>query len=590
MTDLTPHSDGHLKFATQSDVDLFVETLERYERGELTPDQWRSFRLLNGVYGQRQVGQQMLRVKLPLGRASADQLRTLAQVAETYANGRAHVTTRQNFQFYGLSLATAPEAMTLCAEAGITTREACGHSVRNVTSNPLAGVDPSEPFDVTPFADGLVRHFLRGPLSSSLPRKFKIAFEGSTRDAMRGPIHDIAFFARVENGTRGFRVLAAGGTSTLPRSAQPIVEFVEAGEILGLSDAIVRVFHREGERNNKQKARMKWLVKSIGWDAFKERVLAEWELVKQEGAPRFAFDPANAPQEVVVSGAIVNLDAPAPRSGFASWRRTNAVAQKQPGLFAAFVTLRLGDLSPSQLRALASIAERFSDGTVRTTIDQNLVLRHIPGASLPALHAALDDLALGASGAGTFADVISCAGAHTCAVAVTASRGLAERLNAHLLDHAVARGEAKGFDDASIKVSGCPNGCGQHHVASIGFQGGMRKVGGRALPLYQLTVGGGSVADAQGTPAGSRFGRLVGKVPAHRVPAALDRILGLWERERTSGEKLDDFLARTPIDAVKKAIGELFDIDETTALESDFIDLGQSEAFSVTEGEAECAA
>ena len=291
-----------------------------------------------------------------------------------------------------------------------------------------------------------------------------------------------------------------------------------------------------------------------------------------------------------MAGAIVNLDAPAPRSGFAAWRRTNAVVQKQPGLFAAFVTLRLGDLNPSQLRALASIAERFSDGTVRTTIDQNLVLRHITGASLPALHAALDDLSLGESGAGTLADVISCAGAHTCAVAVTASRGLAERLNAHLQGHAVARGEATGFDDASIKVSGCPNGCGQHHVASIGFQGGMRKIGGRALPLYQLTVGGGSVPDAQGTLAGSRFGRLVGKVPAHRVPAALDRILGLWERERTSGEKLDDFLARTPIDGVKKAIGELFDIDETTALESDFIDLGQSEAFSVTEGEAECAA
>jgi len=590
MTDLTPHGDGRLQFAKQSDVDLFVENLERYERGELTADQWRSFRLLNGVYGQRQEGQQMLRVKLPLGRASSDQLRTLAELAETYANGRAHVTTRQNFQFYGIPLAKAPDAMTLCAEAGITTREACGHSVRNVTSNPLAGVDPSEPFDVTPFADGLVRHFLRGPLSASLPRKFKIAFEGSTRDAMRGPIHDIAFFARVENGKRGFRVLAAGGTSTLPRSAQPIVDFVEAGEILGLSDAIVRVFHREGERNNKAKARMKWLVKSLGWDVFKARVLAEWELVKQEGAPRFAFDPNEAPEEPVVPGATINLDEATPRAGFAAWRRTNTLAQKQPGLFAAFVTIPLGDLTPSQLRAIADLAERFSDGTVRTTIDQNLVFRHVRAASLPALQAALADLGLGASGAGTFADVTTCAGAHTCAIAVTASRGMAELLNGHLRDHAVARGEAVGFDDASVKVSGCPNGCGQHHVATIGLQGGMRKIGGRPLPLYQLTVGGGTVADEAGTPAGSRFGRLVGKVPARRVPAVLDRILGLWERDRTSGEKLDDFLARTPIDAVKKAIGELFDIDEQTAVDSDFVDPGQNEPFSVSEGEAECAA
>ena len=587
MSELTPHGEGRLQFAKQSDVDLFVETLERYERGELGADQWRSFRLLNGVYGQRQEGQQMLRVKLPLGRASAAQLRALADMTDRYTNGRAHVTTRQNFQFYGLTLETAPAAMTLCAEAGITTREACGHSVRNITANPLAGVDPSEPFDITPYAEGLVRHFLRGPLSASLPRKFKIAFEGSTRDAMKGPIHDIAFFARIEGGKRGFRVLVAGGTSTLPRSAPALVDFVEAEEMLGLSDAVVRVFHRDGERGNKHKARMKWLVKSIGWDTFKERVLAEWEVVKAEGAARLPFDAQNPPEESVVAGALVAGEA---RPGFAAWRRTNVLAQKQAGLFAATVTIPLGDLTSAQLRALADLSERFSDGTVRTTIDQNLVFRHVPEASLAALHGALDDLALGRSGAGTFADVTTCAGAHTCAIAVTASRGMAELLDGHLAAHAVARGEAAGFEEAGIKVSGCPNGCGQHHVAAIGLQGGMRKVGGRPLPLYQLTVGGGTVVDGTGAPVGSRFGRLVGKVPARRVPAVIDRILGLWERERQAGEKLDDFLVRVPIDAVKKAIGELFEIDEQTATDLDFVDPGQNEPFSVSEGEAECAA
>ncbi len=587
MSELTPHGEGRLQFAKQSDVDRFVETLERYERGELTADQWRSFRLLNGVYGQRQEGQQMLRVKLPLGRASSAQLRSLADMTDRYTNGRAHVTTRQNFQFYGLTLETAPAAMTLCAEAGITTREACGHSVRNITANPLAGVDPSEPFDITPYAEGLVRHFLRGPLSASLPRKFKIAFEGSTRDAMKGAIHDIAFFARSEGGTRGFRVLVAGGTSTLPRSAPALVDFVEAGEILGLSDAIVRVFHRDGERGNKQKARMKWLVKSIGWEAFKERVLAEWEVVKSEGAARLTFDAQHPPEEPVVLGALVEEPA---REGFAAWQRTNVLAQKQPGLFAATVTIPLGDLTSAQLRAIADLSERFSDGTVRTTIDQNLVFRHVREASLPALHGALADLALGRSGAGTFADVTTCAGAHTCAIAVTASRGMAELLNDHLASHAVARGEVAGFEEAGIKVSGCPNGCGQHHVAAIGLQGGMRKIGGRPLPLYQLTVGGGTVADATGAPVGSRFGRLVGKVPARRVPAVIERILGLWERERQAAETLDAFLVRVPIDAVKKAIGELFEIDEQTATDTDFVDPGQNEPFSVSEGEAECAA
>ncbi len=593
MSNLTPHTDGRLQFADQGDIDLFVSTLESYERGELTPDQWRSFRLLHGVYGQRQEGQQMLRIKLPMGQASSPQLRSLAVLAETHASGRAHITTRQNFQFYGIALAKAPEAMTLCAEAGITTREACGHSVRNVTSNPLAGVCPSEPFDVTPYADALVRHFLRGPLSSSLPRKFKIAFEGSVRDAMRGPIHDLAFFARLQGGKRGFRVLAGGGTSTLARSAQELVSFVEVGEMLGLSDAVLRVFHREGERGNKQKARMKWLVKSLGWEVFKARVLEEWTLVKAEGAARLPFEPEAPPVETITpgrEGPVGFVVSGEHVEAFEAWRRTNVVAQKQEGLFAATVTVPLGDLSPLQLRGLADLAEHFSDGTVRTTIDQNLLFRHLRPSALGPLHSALLELSLGKSGAGSFADVTTCAGAHTCAIAVTASRGMAELLSNHLANHAVSRGEAQGFSDASLKVSGCPNGCGQHHVASFGLQGGMRKIGGRPLPLYQLTIGGGTLADAHGAPAGSRFGRLVGKLPARRVPEALDRVLSLWERERTTGEKLEEFLARVPVDAVKKAIGELFAIDEASATEADFIDPGQTVAFSVSEGEAECAA
>jgi sulfite reductase beta subunit-like hemoprotein len=280
----------------------------------------------------------------------------------------------------------------------------------------------------------------------------------------------------------------------------------------------------------------------------------------------------------------------AAREGFVAWRRTNVLAQKQPGLFAATLTIPLGDITSAQLRAIADLSERFSDGTVRTTIGQNLVFRHVHEASLPALHAAFDELALGRSGAGSFADVTTCAGAHTCAIAVTASRGMAELLNEHLASHAVARGEAVGFEEAGIKVSGCPNGCGQHHVAAIGLQGAMRKIGGRPLPLYQLTVGGGTVADATGAPIGSRFGRLVGKVPARRVPAMIDRILGLWERERLAAETLDAFLVRVPVEVVKTAIGELFEIDEPSATDADFIDPGQDEAFSVSEGEAECAA
>ncbi len=453
MSEETSQGDGRLHFSNPGDIDRFVETLERYERGELTPEAWRSFRLLHGVYGQRQEGQQMLRVKLPLGRVSAAQLRVIADFTERFTTGRAHVTTRQNFQFYGLTLETAPAAMSLLAEAGLTTREACGHSVRNVTAGPLAGVDPEEPFDTTPYAEALVRHLLRGPLSASLPRKFKIAFEGSSRFAMRGSIHDLAFFARVVEGRRGFRVLVGGGTSTLPRSALEIVEFVEADEFLGIGDAILRVFHREGERTNKNKARLKWLVASLGAEEFRRRALAEWALVRSEGPARLPFDGQAPPEEVVTAGG---LQIAAERAGFAAWRRTNVTPQKQPGLFAATVTLPLGDLDSTQLRALADLSERLSDGTLRTTVDQNLVVRHVRGESLEALHGTLVDLGLGRSGAGTLADITTCAGAHTCAIAVTASRGLGAILGDHLAGHPVATGEAEGFAGVDLKVSGCP--------------------------------------------------------------------------------------------------------------------------------------
>jgi sulfite reductase (NADPH) hemoprotein beta-component len=567
---------GRVGFADQADVDLFVGTLERYERGEIDADAWRAFRLTNGVYGQRQVGVQMLRVKLPMGVCTAAQLRAVRGVAARYGN-RAHVTTRQNFQFYGLPLPEVEGVLRELAAVGITSKEACGHAVRNVCAEPLAGVDPAEVFDVTPYAEGLVKHFLRGKRSSSLPRKFKIAFEGSPRGDARAEINDLAYLAQLgPDGERRFRVLVGGGTSTLPRAAAIIADQLPAAEILGLGEAVLRVFHRDGERANKAKARSKWLIKKIGWDEFKRRVLAMWDEVKAEGSPRFDFDP-QLPPALTLPVHEAELATPGP--GYAAWSRTNVFPQKQPGHAAATVTLRLGDLDPRQLGALADLAERFSDGTVRTTIEQNLVLRHVRVESLPALHAELLAIGLGAPGAATFADVTSCAGADTCSIAVTASRGMGALLTDALADSAAARGEDPDTRGAQIKVSGCPNGCGQHHIASVGLQGAMRKVGGKALPLYQISIGGGP----------GRFGRWVGKVPARRAPAAVERILQRWREERSEGEQLDAWLARIHVDVIKQAIGELFDIDEHSATAEDFVDLGQDAPFEVMEGEAECA-
>lgn len=573
-----------LGFADERDVDKFVETLERFERGEIDAEAWRGFRLLNGVYGQRQDGFQMLRVKIPQGVLVPETLRVLARVTASYGEGRAHVTTRQNVQLYFLTLEQAEEAMRELAQAGLTTKEACGNSVRNVLANPLAGVDPDEPFDVTPYAEALTRHFLRGPRSSSLPRKFKIAFEGSPRGVTHAAINDLSFFAvRNPAGEPGFRVLVAGGTSTLARSGEVLSEFVPVAELLAVSEAVVRVFHRDGNRENRAKARIKWLVKKLGWAEVQARILAAWDEVRAEGGIPLPFDPALAPTESRPAAPVAEPEPVALAPGYADFRAKSVRVQKQPGWFSVFVTLLLGDLTPAQLEGLADLIVRFGDGTLRTTIDQNLVLRNVADAQIPALHAALVELGLSRVGAGSFADVTSCAGADTCSLAVTASRGMARDLAEHLAADDAALGADPALHSASIKVSGCPNGCGQNHVASISLQGGVRKIGGRPLPVYLLGIGGGAELDANGAVRGARFARLVGKLPARRGRQAVARLRALHAEQRLSGESFDAFLARLPTKTAQSTLADLFLVDETSATEQDFVDLGQTEPFVVLE-------
>lgn len=590
MNDYLP---GRLGFASVDDVDEFAATLRRYERGELSADAWRAFRLVRGVYGQRQTaaGQdvQMLRVKIPQGILGAAQLRALAHVATRYADGRCHLTTRQNAQFYQLRLAEVEAAMRDLLAAGLTTREACGHSVRNITACPLAGVDAAAVFDVTPYADALTRHLLRGPLSSTLPRKFKIAFEGCHRDCVKAAINDLGFVARRgpgPGGERGFLVLCGGGLSTLPRSGPVLVPFLPAADLFSISEAVVRVFHREGDRTNKHKARLKWVIQRLGFPAFREMVLAEWEALRGAGAPSLPFDPEAPP---VAEEPPPPPSAREPWGALGSdpacdaWRRSNVVPQVQPGRISALVTLRLGDLSAAQLLGLADLCERFGEGALRTTADQNLALRHVPAPAVPALFSALGALDLAEGGAGTFADVVSCPGADTCALAVTASRGMGRLLGDHLRSRGPEPGDP-GIEGARVHISGCPNGCGQHHLATIGLQGALRKIGGRPVPAYQLTIGGG------GDDNGARFGRLIGKVPARRVPAAVDRLVDLWRRERRPDEPLREFGARVPIDLVRRTLADLLEADERTIGPADYVDLGQEAPFLVGSGIGECAA
>ena len=570
-----PISVGRLGFARHEDVDLFVQRLEAFERGELTSDEWRSFRLLNGVYGQRQDGVMMVRAKLPAGIATPAQLEALALVGEKFAGNKGHVTTRQNVQFHFVPQDQTEEALRILADAGITTKEACGHSVRNWTCCPFAGVAKDEAFDPTPYVEGLARHLLRGKYSSTLPRKLKPSLGGCCgTDCSQAFINDLGFLARTQDGQPGFKLLAGGGLSTLRREAIVVEEFVPAAEIFEAADAIVRVFHRIGNRNNKAKARLKWAIDKIGVPAFLAEYQAEREKIRAEGGV-----PLVLPEQPVVAPRRAPLAQVGEVSeGYEAWAADSVRPQKQHGFSAIVIRLPLGDISSTQLRGLAQIAKQFGEGEVRLTNEQNIVLRWVPNARLPALHRELGNLGLAKIGANTLADVTSCPGATSCKLAVTSSKGLAGVLT-ELLDRRpdLVRA-AKGLD---IKISGCPHGCGQHYIAGIGFQGGMRKLKGRAAPLYLLYLGGGINAD------GADFGKLVAKVPARRVGAALERLLDFYIAANGTSHK---FWKDVPVDHVRSLISDLTEIDDTTATDEDFIDHGEAAAFEVMTTDGECSA
>jgi sulfite reductase beta subunit-like hemoprotein len=561
------------RFSDPKDIDEFVEKLEAFERGEITSDQFRAFRLLRGVYGQRQEGTQMLRVKIPLGRLGPEQLLALAEVADRYSRGFGHVTTRQNVQFHFVQLADAEAAMRRLDEAGLTTREACGNSVRNVTACELAEVCAGAAFDVTPYAEATVRLFLRHPLSSSLPRKFKIAFSGCGTDCAAGAIHDLGFVAQVRDGQRGFKVYAAGGLSSSPQAAVTLHEWVPAAEIGRVGEAIVRLFHALGNRENKHRARLKYVLRKLGEQAFRARYAEIRAAVDTEAAGELKLpeSPANRPAPAVLDDLVER------GARYLAWRAACVVDQRQDGYAAVYVRLFLGDIDSKQLRALARIAPRFGDGTVRMTIDQNVLLPWVDRRSLPALRAELESAGLARTDVHTARDVTSCPGAETCNLAVTGSRSVAGAISRRLEESDAAE---LALGEATIKVSGCPNSCGQHHIADIGWHGGAKTVGDTTYPVYQLHLGGG--VDA----SGARFGRQVVKVIARRVPDAVVTLLRLYKSERADGESPADFFRRVDPKRVVAALGDL--LAPPDPVESR--DIGQDEGFLVRTGAGECAA
>ena len=569
-----PPPPGRLGFARHEDVDLFVHKLEAFESGALSADDWRGFRLLNGVYGQRQDGVMMIRAKLPGGFVTPAQLEALALVAERYGGGKGHITTRQNVQYHFVPTADVEGALRILADSGITTKEACGHSVRNWTCCPFAGVATNEAFDPTPYVEALARHLLRGPYSSTLPRKLKPSLGGCCgTDCSQAFINDLGFLARKRGDELGFQLLAGGGLSTLRRSAITVDDFVPQAELLEAADAVVRVFHRIGNRHNRAKARLKWAIDKIGVDAFLAEYRAERETIRAEGGVPLVLPP----QPALPARRPLLAQVSDPDPGYAEWAQYNVRTQKQAGFSSVVIRLVLGDISAAQLRALASIIVQFGEGELRTTNEQNLVLRWVPDARLNALHKELVRVGLALGGANSLADVVSCPGASSCKLAVTASRGLGAQLTDLLDRRPDLVAAARGLD---VKVSGCPHGCGQHYIAGIGFQGGMRKLAGRPAPQYLVYVGGGIGAER------ADFGRLIGKVPARRAAQTLERLLDFYIAEGGTGHA---FWANVPADRLKALIADLTELSEADAVESDFVDLGESRAFEVQTTEGECA-
>ncbi len=602
------HGRTRLSFANAADIDEFVTMLERYERGEITPDQWRSFRLLRGTYGQRQsYDASMLRVKIPQGVISTQQLYALAEVADRYSRRFGHITTRQNIQLHFIKLHDMEPAMRLLADVGMTTREACGNSVRNITACPFAGTSADEAFDVTPYAEATTRFLLRHRLSSTLPRKFKIAFEGCREDHTAIAINDLAFKAELgPDGERGFTVLAGGGTALMCRSAGILHEYTPATELYRVSEAVLMVFKEHGDYEHRQRNRMKFMIKKLGWDRFLEEyrkalawcegegAVAQLHIAPPEMESTPTWDRGAAPDTTTIAARVASVSPNGPGitpvivpvllsgdEAYHRWRQTNVKAQKQFGYVTATVTVPLGDLTSEQFRILGDLAVAYSDGTVRVTVDQNLVLRWVPVGEVRELYRRLSAASLGLADAATVADVNSCPGAECCRLAVTQSRGLGRLLGDTLRERPDLVAAA---DGAQIKISGCPNGCGQHHIATIGFQGSVRRVGGKAVPQYFVMVGGGT------TPAGASFARIAAKIPARRIPEATERLIHFYAKEKQEGESATAFFQRIEIPPVKALLHDLEQLTEQEATPDDFIDLAETAEFTPEVMEGECSA
>jgi len=531
------------------EIENFGLQVSRYQNKEIPEDKFKRYRLQNGIYGQRQPGAQMVRVKIPTGLLDAEKLRCLANIAENYATGIGHVTTRQDIQFHYVALENVTKVMTELLDVGLTTREACGNTVRNVTACHLAGICATELFDVSEIAEKVAYFLLWNPINQDLPRKFKISFSGCTSECGLAAIHDIGFVAasRIASGKTecGFKVFVGGGLGSHPKLAQLYTDFLPMDEVLPLCEGLLRVFDTHGNRRNKSKARMKFLLENWGMDEFKEKVKEALAQIADNGQtfpqlPRPVLKEKTQALPVISSS---NGNAPVD-AHFKQWRNTNVIPQPN-GSAAVQIKLRLGDITAAQFRGLADIVDRFSTEGARTTHQQNIILHRVDSDRLQSLYEALGAVGLAAAGAERIVDVIACPGADTCQLALTNSMGVGGAIADKFATDLPAFEDLEGV---RVRISGCPNSCGHHHIAGIGLHGVAKKVNGKLAPHYQFHLGGGVNADQ------SALGKSKIKIPAKNIPSAIMELIGLFRENRQDGENFNQFVDRYGRDTLGKKL------------------------------------
>ncbi len=561
--------------SVEKDILELEAKIHQFKEGKVDEEKFRSLRLARGVYGQRQQGVQMIRIKLPYGKVTSKQLKRICDVSDEYSTGRLHITTRQDIQIHYVDLERTPELWAQLEKDEVTLREACGNTVRNVTASETAGIDVDEPFDVSPYADALFRYFLRNPISQEMGRKFKVSFSASDADTGLSYMHDLGFIAKIKDGVKGFKVMLGGGLGSQPRHADVLFEFLASDKIIPLMEGVVRVFDRYGERKSRAKARMKFLLKDIGLDGFKMLLQEEQKAIPYKTFPidALAYPKIKTSKEPAPKVEIVD------RKAFAHWKSTNLVPQKHDGFIAIGIKVLLGDFYTDKARLLADLVERYAAGEIRLSLRQNILIPYVKKELVPFFYVELAKLGFAEAGYNKALDITACPGTDTCNLGISSSTGIAEELER------LIKAEYPKYisnPDVVIKISGCMNACGQHNMANIGFQGmSIRTKDKLVAPALQVLLGGGNDGNGNG-----RFADKVVKVPSKRGPEALRLILDDYEANG-SGNPFADYYAEKGEHYFYDFLKPLTDIEHLT--QDDYVDWGTEERYKKAIGIGECA-